>query len=52
MCADDDVVTDIRHLSRSGLRINGGYFVFRKDIFDYMREGEELVEEPFQPADR
>ncbi len=28
--------------------INGGYFVFRQDIFDYMREGEELVVEPFQ----
>jgi glucose-1-phosphate cytidylyltransferase len=43
----DDLVTDIRHLSRSGLRINGGYFIFRKDIFRYMEEGEELVEEPF-----
>jgi glucose-1-phosphate cytidylyltransferase len=30
------------------VRINGGYFVFRKEIFDYMREGEELVLEPFQ----
>jgi glucose-1-phosphate cytidylyltransferase len=28
--------------------INGGYFVFRKDIFEYMREGEELVLDPFQ----
>ncbi|MDQ6948847.1 MAG: glucose-1-phosphate cytidylyltransferase, partial [Actinomycetota bacterium] len=28
--------------------INGGYFIFRRAIFDYMREGEELVEEPFQ----
>jgi glucose-1-phosphate cytidylyltransferase len=27
--------------------INGGYFIFRKEIFDYMREGEELVLEPF-----
>jgi glucose-1-phosphate cytidylyltransferase len=27
--------------------INGGYFVFRQDIFDYMRDGEELVAEPF-----
>lgn len=29
------------------LRINGGYFLFRREIFDYMRPGEELVEEPF-----
>jgi len=27
--------------------INGGFFVLRQDIFDYIREGEELVEQPF-----
>jgi glucose-1-phosphate cytidylyltransferase len=37
-------ITDIQG---SGLRINCGYFVFRREIFDYMREGEELVLEPF-----
>jgi glucose-1-phosphate cytidylyltransferase len=41
-------VTNIQHVSRSGLYINGGYFIFRKEIFDYMRDGEELVEEPFR----
>ena len=30
------------------MRVNGGYFVLRHEIFDYMREGEELVQEPFQ----
>jgi len=30
------------------LLINGGYFVFRQDIFDHIREGEELVEQPFK----
>ena len=30
------------------MRINGGFFVFRREIFDYMRDGEDLVEEPFQ----
>jgi glucose-1-phosphate cytidylyltransferase len=29
------------------LRINGGFFVLRHDIFDNLREGEELVEQPF-----
>jgi glucose-1-phosphate cytidylyltransferase len=29
------------------LWINGGYFVLRSQIFDYLREGEELVEQPF-----
>lgn len=41
-------VTGIQHLSRSGLYVNGGYFIFRKAIFDYIRDGEELVEEPFR----
>lgn len=27
--------------------INGGYFVLRREIFDYIQEGEELVIEPF-----
>jgi glucose-1-phosphate cytidylyltransferase len=31
-----------------GTWVNAGYFVFRKEIFDYIRPGEELVEEPFQ----
>jgi glucose-1-phosphate cytidylyltransferase len=33
---------------QSDVWVNGGYFVFRKDIFDYMEDGDELVEEPFQ----
>jgi len=45
---DDDTVKSISHLTRSGLRINGGYFVFRPEIYDYMEEGDELVEAPFQ----
>lgn len=38
-------VEDVRN---SPLRINGGFFALRQQIFDYMREGEELVVEPFQ----
>jgi len=44
----DGTVTSVRHVSDAGIRINGGYFIFRKAIFDYIRPGEELVEEPFQ----
>ena len=29
-------------------RINGGFFVFRREIFEHMCDGEELVCEPFQ----
>lgn len=47
--ADGDlVVKGIRHVAESGQRINGGFFAFRQDIFDYMKEGEELVHEPFR----
>jgi glucose-1-phosphate cytidylyltransferase len=41
-------VTAIEDIARSHLRINGGFFLFRRDIFQYMRDGEELVEQPFQ----
>jgi glucose-1-phosphate cytidylyltransferase len=41
-------VESIRHVRDFGMRINGGYFVFRQQIFDWMQEGEELVQEPFQ----
>jgi glucose-1-phosphate cytidylyltransferase len=42
------VVKGIHHIRRGGARINGGFFVFRRDIFKYMKPGEELVEEPFR----
>lgn len=41
-------VTGIKDLSHSGLYINGGYFAFRRAIFDHIHDGEELVEEPFR----
>lgn len=34
--------------NRSEMWINGGYFLLRPEIFDFMRDGEELVNEPFQ----
>ncbi|MEY4512045.1 MAG: hypothetical protein RLZZ450_4167 [Pseudomonadota bacterium] len=37
-----ELVTDSR------VRINGGFFLFKKEIFEYMRPGEELVLQPFQ----
>jgi glucose-1-phosphate cytidylyltransferase len=42
------LVTEIVPMTDSGLWVNGGYMVLRKEIFDYMRPGDELVEEPFQ----
>ncbi|MBA2127605.1 glucose-1-phosphate cytidylyltransferase [Hyphomicrobium methylovorum] len=46
--APDGKVREFRSSDRSEMWINGGYFIFRKEIFDYMREGEELVLEPFK----
>ena len=41
-------VRAIRPANESDYWINGGYFVLRPEIFDYMREGDELVEAPFR----
>ncbi len=40
-------VTDIRSVKDSDVLINGGFFVLRRQIFDYIRQGEELVLAPF-----
>lgn len=45
---DDGLVTHIGPVRDSEFWLNGGFFHFRKDIFDYIRDGEELVEEPFR----
>ena len=42
-----DDVAGIQHLGESDIWINGGYFILRKTIFSYIRNGEELVAEPF-----
>jgi glucose-1-phosphate cytidylyltransferase len=44
----DGLVTGVEEVKQSGLRINAGFFVLKKDIFRYMEPGDELVIEPFQ----
>ena len=44
----DGRVTAIEDIRQTRVRINGGFFIFRKDIFSYLRDGEELVQEPFE----
>ncbi len=44
---DDGYVKEIEYLSKT-VYINGGFLVLRQKIFDYINEGEELVEEPFK----
>ena len=41
-------VDQIHFVRDTDLLIDGGYFVLRKDIFQYIKEGEELVAEPFR----
>jgi glucose-1-phosphate cytidylyltransferase len=40
-------VRRMRSSQESEIWINGGYFIFRDRVFDYIRDGEELVLEPF-----
>ena len=42
-----NLVTDIHAIDNGSVLINGGFFIFKKEIFDYMRDKEELVIEPF-----
>ena len=43
----EDYVDSIRPVADCDVWINGGFFALKNEIFDYIREGEELVEEPF-----
>jgi len=46
--SEDGRVHAIRSTHDADLWINGGFFIFRRQIFNYLRDGEELVEAPFQ----
>jgi len=43
-----NIVDQIQYVQDTNLMVNGGYFAFRKEIFEYIQEGEELIEEPFK----
>ena len=40
-------VTAIEPMSENGPLINGGYFVLRRTLFDYLKEGEDIVGDAF-----
>jgi glucose-1-phosphate cytidylyltransferase len=44
----DGSVRAIKTMKDSNVWVNGGYFVLRKEIFRYIKAGEELIYEPFQ----
>jgi glucose-1-phosphate cytidylyltransferase len=43
----DGAVADLTPVADADIWVNGGYYAFRPEIFDVLRDGEELVEEPF-----
>ncbi len=45
---DDGSVKAIQCMKDSDIWVNGGYFVLRRDVFRYLRPGEEFVYEPMQ----
>jgi glucose-1-phosphate cytidylyltransferase len=44
---EDGLVTGIEAIDRGSFWINGGYFIFKREIFSYIQNGEDLVVEPF-----
>ena len=45
--ATDGLVTSLTDVRSTQLRVNGGFFAFKQEIFDHLHEGEELVDGPF-----
>lgn len=45
---DDGLVQSVHPIGLGDIFLNGGFFIFKRQVFDYIREGEDLVEEPFQ----
>jgi glucose-1-phosphate cytidylyltransferase len=41
-------IEKIEYVRDTDITINGGFYVFRREIFQYIKDGEELVVEPFQ----
>jgi len=44
---EDGTVTGVEEMTSSEVRINGGFFVLKREIFDWIEPGDELVEETF-----
>jgi hypothetical protein len=46
----EGVVKNIWQIAKSEARMNAGFYVFRRGIFNNLREGEVLVENPLNAA--
>jgi glucose-1-phosphate cytidylyltransferase len=49
---DQNLLRSVQPINESDIRINGGFFAFKSEIFDHIQEGEELVLEPFERLSR
>jgi glucose-1-phosphate cytidylyltransferase len=45
---DGNEVEKIKYVRDTDITINGGFYIFKNSIFKYIKDGEELVVEPFQ----
>lgn len=45
---EDNVVGSLADIAKADIWQNAGFFVFRREIFDYIDEGDDLVDAPFQ----
>ena len=44
----EEHVQRLEFVGDSNIRINGGFFILRREIFDHMKPDEELIHQPFQ----
>lgn len=47
MSSNGGKVTSLQDSEQAGVRINGGFFILRSDIFGYLRDGDDLVTHAF-----
>jgi glucose-1-phosphate cytidylyltransferase len=47
VAASNGLVTSLRDVRGTQLRVNGGFFVLRREIFDHLRPGEDLLDGAF-----
>jgi glucose-1-phosphate cytidylyltransferase len=45
---EDGLVTSFGRMTDGDVWLNAGFFCLRREVFDYVQEGDELVEQPFQ----
>ena len=45
--APDGTITSLLEVTASGVRVNGGFYIFRSSIFDHLQAGEDLIRDTF-----